>query len=257
MMKEQIDVLYVGDSEFECGIFIKGFNAFFVTDFHDDSHWLKDALLENPSIKVTHMQCHAAVNDFPRTTEELKRFHVLILSDVGSDTLVIYPGKLPPYRVPLGPNRLEAIEGFVHDGGGFIMVGGYLSFAGLHGMAKYHDTPVEKCLPVDVLPYDDRVEVPQGFTFKVTKPDHPIMAGIPWKEADFQLLGYNKLTLKNGASLLAEYKGDPVIAVWEYGKGRSMVFASDPAPHWVGNFKDWKYYSKFWVQAVKWLAGMI
>ena len=44
------------------------------------------------------------------------------------------------------------------------MVGGYYSFQGINGGARYHGTPVEEVLPVEILPYDDRVEVPEGFT---------------------------------------------------------------------------------------------
>jgi uncharacterized membrane protein len=134
------------------------------------------------------------------------------------------------------------------------MCGGYLSFSGLNAVAKYHGTPVEEALPVYILEIDDRVEVPEGFKIHIAKPDHPIMMGIPWEEGDFLLLGYNRLKLKKDATLLANHHENPIVAVWEYGNGRSMVFASDCAPHWVGNFHEWKYFSQFWTQAVKWLT---
>ena len=44
-----------------------------------------------------------------------------------------------------------------------MMIGGYYSFQGINGGARYHRTPVEEVLPVECLPYDDRVEVPEGF----------------------------------------------------------------------------------------------
>ena len=44
------------------------------------------------------------------------------------------------------------------------MVGGYYSFQGINGGARYHGTPVEEVLPVEILPYDDRIEVPEGFS---------------------------------------------------------------------------------------------
>ena len=37
-----------------------------------------------------------------------------------------------------------------------MMVGGYYSFQGINGGARYHGTPVEEALPVEILPYDDR-----------------------------------------------------------------------------------------------------
>jgi uncharacterized membrane protein len=69
-------------------------------------------------------------------------------------------------------------------------------------------------------------------------------------------LGYNKLELKEDAKLLAEYNGDPIISVAEFGEGRTMAFASDCAPHWGSpEFCEWEYYSVFWQQAVRWLAN--
>ena len=47
----------------------------------------------------------------------------------------------------------------------------------------------------------------------------------------------------------------PLLVTWSYGKGRSAAFASDCSPHWAEYFQPWEYYGKFWVQAVRWLAG--
>ena len=253
-MRNMIRVLYVGDSEVVHSIAIKGFDSFTSSVFVDDSHILVNALQTDKDIIVSHMQTHEAFNRFPTSEKELAKYNVVILSDVGSNTLLLNSGFFAPFKVPLGPNRLGAIRDYVQKGGALIMCGGYLSFSGLNATAKYHGTPVEEVLPVDVLEIDDRVEIPEGFKFNVTKPNHPIMRGIPWEEGKFLLLGYNRLKLKNGATLLANHQNDPIIAVWEYEKGRSMIFASDCALHWVGNFHEWKHYSHFWTQAIKWLT---
>ena len=42
------------------------------------------------------------------------------------------------------------------EGHGLMMAGGYLSFGGFEGKAHYHGTAVERALPVDIKPYDDR-----------------------------------------------------------------------------------------------------
>jgi len=55
--------------------------------------------------------------------------------------------------------------------------------------------------------------------------------------------------------LLQNLTGDPLIVVWNYGKGRSMAFASDIAPHWGAGFEQWKFYEQFWDQALNWLAS--
>jgi uncharacterized membrane protein len=43
----------------------------------------------------------------------------------------------------------------------------------------YDDTVIEKILPVDIKPSDDRVEKPQGARPEVLKNDHPIFKNIP------------------------------------------------------------------------------
>ena len=88
------------------------------------------------------------------------------------------------------------------------------------------------------------------------------MKDTPWEECP-PFLGYNRAKLKKRAKLLATisrpYRNDedPLIAVWDYGNGRSMAFATDITPHWGTNFIGWKYYKPFWVKAVKWLAGRL
>jgi len=47
----------------------------------------------------------------------------------------------------------------------------------------------------------------------------------------------------------------PLIVVWSYGKGRSMAFASDIAPHWGAGFEPWEFYEQFWDQVLNWLAS--
>jgi uncharacterized membrane protein len=168
--------------------------------------------------------------------------------------MIFYPGLTPPYEYPLGPDRVGMVRNFVENGGGFIMVGGYLSFAGFNGIAHWGGTAIETLLPVNIARHDDRIEATQGLRFAITQPDHPIVAGLPWDAADWTLCGYNQVTLKDGATLVAEYEGDPFIACWDYQAGRTAIFASDFAPHWAGDFVHWAHYSAFWRQMVHWLA---
>ncbi|MBC7217590.1 MAG: cytoplasmic protein, partial [Candidatus Caldatribacterium sp.] len=66
---------------------------------------------------------------------------------------------------------------------------------------------------------------------------------------------YNRLKLKEGATLLARYKEDPIFAVWECGKGRTAAFAADIAPHGATReFLEWEYFQKLWSNTMRWLA---
>jgi uncharacterized membrane protein len=146
------------------------------------------------------------------------------------------------------------VEAYVRGGGGLLMIGGYLSFAGIEGKARYHGTGVEEALPVVISETDDRVEAPQGVVPSVAAPDHPVLAGLPasWP----RLLGYNQVTAKPAAAVLVRCDDDPLIACGEHGSGRAAVFTSDCAPHWgPPGFLGWPGYTRLWANLVTWLAG--
>ena len=254
---KKIHVLYVGDSEIVVSKYLVGVDSFEQANYNDNARYFREAIATLGFIEIKHINPHDVPLQFPRTVDELRRFDVVVFSDVGYNSMIFYPGLKPPYEYPLGPDRIELVKEFVAAGGGFIMSGGYLSFSGFNAIAGYHGTAIEEILPVEISPYDDRVEKTNGFIFDVVNRDHPVTAGIPWDQATFTLCGYNKLTLKDGAELIAQYDEDPFIACRRYAKGRTAIFASDFAPHWVGDFKDWEYYPQFWGQMIKWLAGKV
>ena len=119
----------------------------------------------------------AAARDFPLTLDGLRAWDAIILSDIGSNTLLLHPDTFILSKPT--PNRLKLIRDYVAKGGGLMMIGGYYSFQGINGGARYHKTPVEEVLPVNCLSVDDRVEVPEGFA-PVAKgaPSHPILKGL-------------------------------------------------------------------------------
>ena len=89
------------------------------------------------------------------------------------------------------------------------MFGGYYSFQGINGGARYHKTPVEEVLPVNCLPVDDRVEVPEGFApVSNGSASHPILKGLG---ADWPvLLGFNEVNAEGrGRS-----SGDRLVGLW-------------------------------------------
>jgi len=153
----------------------------------------------------------------------------------------------------MGPDRLDLIEEFVTIGKSFIMAGGWNSFQGIKGIPGYHDTVIEEILPVEIKPYDDRVEKPQGVYPEIVEKKHPIFIDLP--EQWPQFLGYNQVILKENAHLLARINNDPFIATAAYGKGRTVAFTSDLSKHWGTAFIAWNGYAKFWCNTLHWLTG--
>jgi uncharacterized membrane protein len=250
MSTASVRVLVAGESWVSSTTHYKGWDQFSSTIYETGVRYLRDAL-EAGGCAVTHMPSHEAATAFPLEAAALAAYDVVILSDIGANTLLLHPDTWLRGR-PM-PNRLRLLRDWVALGGGLVMAGGYLSFQGINGSARYRGTAVEEILPVTLHPWDDRVEVPEGFTPEVLEPGHPIVRGVPspWP----LLLGYNELTARPNATILASAEGKPLLVTREYGKGRTLAWASDIGPHWCPEpFATWPGYSRLWNNAVRWLA---
>jgi len=204
------------------------------------------------------MPAHEAAERFPLTLEGLQQYGAVILSDLGSNTLLLHPDVWLSGKPTV--NRLKLLREYVRGGGGLMMIGGYYSFQGINGGARYRGTAVEEVLPVDCLPYDDRIEVPEGFRAEIVGPkDHAILGGLggEWP----LLLGVNEVRLKArpDVQLLARLPeaegGHPLLATGAYGSGRTLAWTSDIGPHWLPQtFAQWEGYPRLWRQALAWLT---
>jgi uncharacterized membrane protein len=249
-------VLLAGESWVTTATHIKGFDQFNTATFHLGADRLVAALADSP-YELTYMPAHQAATDFPTTIEGLRRYRAVILSDIGANTLLLHPDVWLHGRTV--PNRLKLIRDYVRGGGGLAMIGGYYSFQGINGGARYRGTPVEEVLPVSILPYDDRVEVPEGCRAEVLDANHPITKGLGkiWPP----LLGFNEVVLKEAAEiqLLArapkDQGGHPLLVAGTYGSGRTVAWTSDIGPHWVPPaFADWPGFNRLWRQMLAWLT---
>ena len=176
-MDKEIKVLFAGEAIYMQTSIFKGRDSFSMGRYFEHGTYLKKSLEEN-GIAYDYIPTNLVAEDFPWTLEDMKKYDAIIVSDVGSDTFLISQRTMEGQKTP---NRLQLLERYVREGGGFLMWGGYLSFTGLKGMAFYKRTPIEKMLPVTLMETDDRVEVPEGFLPVVKAGDHPILQGIPKK----------------------------------------------------------------------------
>ena len=242
-------MLFAGESWLTHNMEVKGWDDFSVGGYGTEIDRIHAAMDE--FAEITHLPSHLVGEKFPSTMEELKTYDVVILSDVGANTLLLHP--LVFTQSVRFPNRLQLLADYVEQGGALGMMGGYMTFQGIGGKGCYHGSPIEKALPVDFLPYDDRQEHPEGIDLKVDPQRHPALKGLP--EEWPYLLGYNKAVAKPGAQVAVEYQGDPILSFYEYGKGRSFAWASDCAPHWMPPaFCEWEYIHLFWKNMIDWVV---
>ena len=243
-------ILIAGESWTSHTIHIKGFDTFTTSKYEEGVKWFKEGLEKN-GVEVDYIPNHLAPEKFPVTLEELKKYDVVFLSDIGSNTLLL-PDQVFAKGMKV-PNRCELLKEYVNDGGAFVMIGGYMSFTGVDAKTRYGETAVKDILPVKLLDKDDRQELPQGVNPKKVK-EHKIFKGIDEEFPYF--LGYNKtIGCSEIGEILAEINGDPFIAAGNFGKGKSLAFTSDFAPHWGSmEFVEWKYYDKLWLNIISWLT---
>ncbi|MFE0017342.1 glutamine amidotransferase [Mesorhizobium sp. NPDC059054] len=250
MNKESLSVLFVGETNIVHMIEHKGLDALELTRYTEFATPVRN-LFEAQGHRFTHVACHIVHEQFPSTIEGIRRYDVVILSDIGSNTMLLHQDYLNRTV-----NSLKLIEQYVATGGGFIMIGGYFSFTGFQAKARYKDTPIEELLPVTMQPYDDRVEIPEGVNLTLDPAlRHPIVDGLPreWPH----VFGYNRLTAKAGATVLVKSeRGDPIIAVGSYGDGRAVAYATDCAQDWASpQLLGWEHYGKLWNGLLRWTAG--
>ena len=216
-------VLLVGESWFKHTLELKGFDSYSFGAYEVGTEWIS-AALRNGGHEFAHLPSHLVDSEWPNLTD--------------------FVDGQP------GPNKLQELAEYVHNGGGLGMIGGYLSFAGIEGKAHYANTVIEDVLPVTISNHDDRVETPEGVQPDVLQPRHPIMAGV---ETLGPLLGFNSVTAKSEATVIAALGRYPLLAVWTVGRGRTFAYSSDCRPHWASrSYIESKAFAQLWCQLVTW-----
>jgi uncharacterized protein YegL len=172
--------------------------------------------------------------------------HMIILSDGHSDSANIFSELLPAMRienvtvstVAIGSESATTLLRRIAEGGG----------------GRYYFTSDPYNIPRIFMKETSTV----SRTSMVEEPFRPTVAkraqvleGIPWKRAPY-LLGYVSTKPKKAAEVLltSEY-GEPILARWRRGLGKSVAFTSDLKNRWAVQWVRWSGYSKFWSQLIR------
>ena len=104
---------------------------------------------------------------------------------------------------------------------------------------------LEQLLLRDVLEHTGSTAVERPLTPEVLKRAE-ILDGVGMESAP-ALKGYVRFISKPTAETILQLdRHDPLLARWQYGLGRSAVFASDAKARWAADWITWKGYDKFW-----------
>lgn len=246
-----IKVLLAGESWISQATHYKGFDSFTSVTYHTGAD-AYIAAVEKEGISVTHMPAHDVPQDFPRSITECENYDVIVLSDIGANSL-----QLPPETWLHGqpsPDRLATLNQWVAQGGGLLMAGGYLSFQGFQARANFARSAIAESLPVTMSDFDDRVEASAGVSMTVASTSHSLSKLVSHDAP--ALLGYNRVFAKPDAEVVATVGEDILIATGTFGKGRTAVWTSDIGPHWCPqDFLDWSGFGPLMAGLIKYLAG--
>jgi uncharacterized membrane protein len=195
---------------------------------------------------------------YPKSKKDLFKYDAVIFGSIEADFF--------------SKEELQNTLDFVAQrGGGFLMLGGFNSFAA----GGYAHTEIAELLPAELPNQNSGLNSESAFKdrFKlVLTPEglaHPIMQlsavetdnAALWQNLP-ELEGYNPLgRAKPGATILAVHPlsefQDPkiVLALQRYGSGRSMVFATSSSWHWQMSMPHQDLsHERFWRQMLRWLA---
>lgn len=200
-------------------------------------------------------------------------YEKLFTSELWSFDLVILQNfDYAPYFDRSSTELLANLAEFVRKGGALAMIGGNLSF----DLGEYAGTPLAEVLPVTLGVTGDAVDT-TPFAPRLTSAGarHPITQLVAdpadndatWK----RLASLDGLNLSRGAApgaaVLLEHptlrgpegKPLPVLAVGEFGEGRTMALMGDSSWRWsfteAGQGHGNQAYLRFWKNAARWLIG--
>ncbi|MGQ0508578.1 MAG: glutamine amidotransferase [Myxococcaceae bacterium] len=159
------------------------------------------------------------------------------------------------------------LERYIFKGGAFVMIGGDRSFG--EGRATFN--VLGQALPVEPTGAPATLDL---FNARLTAEGmrHPVSAigaGAAASEAAWAALppipGANTTRARPGATVLLEHplqtadgKNLPIVALWDYGRGRSMAIATDASWYWAftshASGAPTRTFDRFWGNALRWLV---
>lgn len=232
-------------------------------DIFNYGKWLKEALESGGQHQVYSVPAWDFYKLGPGEYEEiLKKFPVLIFSDIDAKLFQLAPSFFDREKfgsqVLTFPDRIRLTVKAVEDGTSAMFLGGWYSFTGELGKGGWGRTPLKTILPVECLDYEDLVESTEGFWIEPTEEGRQIFQGFDFASMP-PILGYNQTRCRQGSQVLLRVRetGDPLLILRDCGKGRTLAYTSDPAPHWGCNFVFWDRYRDFWLTCVDLVTGKI
>ena len=246
----RIRVLLAGESWVSTSTHHKGWDFFSSTVYETGIRELSRALA-GTEIELEHLPGHLAPESFPLRLEELSAYHVVILSDLGANSLLLHPATWSGGKTM--PNRSEAAAS-----------SGCWAAEAWPCAAATIPSPASTGRPSTTAPRSRSscrcASTPSTTAWKSPKGWFPrwysrtsVMEGHQRPLA--RAAGAERAHAEGGGELVLRAGEHPLLAVAARGKGRTLAWASDIGPHWCPeSFTAWSGYATLW-KNVDTLAG--
>lgn len=226
--------------------------------------YLRNAAIRDPGVRVDTLLMHPHlppgaganhIDEFPQSREELSKYDVVFLGDIGMD------------EAGISEEQARWLRDLVHD-----QASGLVFMPGPDGRwISLLDGPLQSLVPVDIdlgNPKGHGAAYAGKMALTMRGTDHRLTRLAPTLETNQELWsnlpGFNwyaaALRPRPGAEVLvvhAQARGEdgriPLIVATEHGAGKVLYMGHDSAWRWRRGYED-LYHYRFWNQVFRWMS---
>lgn len=185
-------------------------------------------------------EAYAALAQVPSTFK-----HVVVLTDGHSQ-----PGEFATIVDQMAANSMTVSTVAVGEGADTML----LEDMARWGRGRYYFTAdpydIPQIFTKETMTASRSSLVEEPFLPQVFHP-HQVIRSIDWESAPF-LFGYVVTAPKPTSEVaLVTERGEPLLAMWRYGLGKSVAFTSDAKSRWAADWIGWPGYGTFWAQIIR------
>ena len=222
-------------------------SPFWISEMHDasDKQYLSNQIGSITAGGGTNLYPALEQAYFALTETTAKLKHVIVLSDGQSQD-----GDWYGIASAMRADRITVSTVGIGSGADMNLLGNLANWGG--GREYFTQDPynIPQIFAKETVTASKSAIIDEPFIPQYVKPTQ-VLIGIDLELAPF-LLGYVATQPSPTAEIfLVSHRGDPLLASWQYGLGKSVAFTSDAKARWASDWLEWPGYGKFWAQLVR------
>ena len=222
-------------------------SPFWIAEMHDasDKLYLSDQIGSITASGGTNLYPALEQAYFALTETTAKLKHVIVLSDGQSQD-----GDWYGIASSMRSERITISTVGIGSGADMNLLGNLANWGGGRDYFTQDPYSIPQIFAKETVTASKSAIIDEPFIPQRIKPTQ-VLSGIDLELAPF-LLGYVATQPRPTAEVfLVSDRGDPLLASWQYGLGKSVAFTSDAKARWASDWLDWGGYGKFWTQLVR------